>query len=241
MKIVPLLLSLLLLAGLAHTDEEKPSPSLKWEEAIQAFEKQDTTAPVAPGGILFLGSSSIRMWDLGKWFPDMPVTNRGFGGSEIADSLYYFDRLVVPYAPKAIVFYAGDNDVAKGKTADRVAADYQAFAAKVFEVLPEAKLFYMPIKPSTARWRLYPEMKKANDAIKAHISTDERQVYVDIEAQMLDDKGKPRKELLLEDGLHMTDAGYQIWTDLVKPQLDALLVPIAEPVVEAAPAPEASE
>ena len=241
MKTFPLFLSLLLLTGLVQADDEKPSPSLKWEDTIQAFEKQYAAAPVAPGGILFLGSSSIRMWDLGKWLPDMPAVNRGFGGSEIADSLYYFDRLVLPYAPKAIVFYAGDNDIAHGKTADQVTKDFQAFSARVIEALPEAKLFYVPIKPSTARWRLYAEMKKANETIKAHIDMDERQVYLDIEPHMLDDKGKPRKDLLLEDGLHMTDAGYQIWTDLVKPQLDTLLAPKADPAAEAAPAPETTE
>tara|TARA_R110001592_G_scaffold51123_2_gene157663 strand:+ start:176 stop:895 length:720 start_codon:yes stop_codon:yes gene_type:complete len=230
--------AIVVVAGLALADEEKPSPSLKWEEAIQAFEKQDAENPVAPGGILFLGSSSIRMWDLGKWFPDMPVLNRGFGGSEIADSLYYFDRLVVPYGPKAIVFYAGDNDVAHGKTAEQVLDDYKAFAARVHEAFPEAKLLYVPIKPSLARWNLYPEMKKANDSIKAAIETDERETYIEIEGPMLDDKGKPKKDLLLEDGLHMTDGGYQIWTDLVKPQLTTMLAPKAESVEAAPPTSE---
>lgn len=223
-----------LLAGLAVADEGKPSPSLKWEETIQGFEKQDAATPVAPGGILFLGSSSIRMWDLEKWFPGMPALNRGFGGSEIADSLYYFDRVVVPYAPKAIVFYAGDNDMARGKTAEQVTNDYKAFAAKVHEALPDATLIFVPIKPSTARWRLYPEMKKANDAIKALTEMDEREFFLEFEAHMLDDKGKPKKDLLQEDGLHMTEDGYQIWTDLVKPQLEALLTSNNE---ETAPTP----
>ncbi len=233
----------IVVAGMAGA-EEKVSPSEKWATSIQGFEKQDQDKPVASGGILFLGSSSIRMWNLGKFFPGMPVLNRGFGGSEIADSIYYFDRVVVPYAPAAIVFYAGDNDVAHGKTAEQVTKDYTIFAGKVHEIFPEARLLYVPIKPSIARWNLYPEMKKANEAIKAHCESDEREIFIDIEAKMLDAKGKPRKELLLKDGLHMTDAGYQIWADLVKPHLVAVLAPKeAAPVsaAEAVPAPAAGE
>lgn len=229
------LVATVLIAG-AVTAAEEESPSKRWESSIQGFEKQDAENPIVPGGILFLGSSSIRMWDLNQWFPDLPAVNRGFGGSEIADSIYYFDRLVVPYAPAAIVFYAGDNDVAKGKTADQVTNDYKAFAGKVHEAFPEARLFYVAIKPSTARWNLYPEMKKANVAIKTHTETHEREIFLDIEAGMLDAKGKPKKELLLKDGLHMTDAGYQIWTDLVKPQLEALLAPKAAAEAKDSPA-----
>lgn len=218
-----LTVALLLIPGLATADEKEESPSVRWEETIQGFEKKDAENPVAPGGALFIGSSSIRMWDLEKWFPEMPAINRGFGGSEIADSIYYFDRIVAPYKPAAIVFYAGDNDVARGKTAEQVTNDYKAFAAKVHETLPDATLFYMAIKPSTSRWRLYPEMKKANDAIKAHTEGQEQEVFIDIEGPMTDDNGRPKKDLLLDDGLHMNDKGYQIWTDLVKGKLEAAL------------------
>lgn len=220
--------------GPAFGDEETKSPSLKWEEAIQAFEKQAAETPIAPGGVLFVGSSSIRMWDLPKWFPGMPTVNRGFGGSEIADSIYYFDRIVTPCQPAAIVFYAGDNDIARGKLAEQVFEDYKAFAAKVHEALPDSTLFFIAIKPSIARRNLYGEMKKANDLIKTYAETQEKEHFIDIGPPMIDDKGNAKKDLLLEDGLHMTDGGYQIWTDMVKPPLEALLAPAVEEVVETA-------
>jgi len=224
--------TLVFTAGLARADEEKESPSLRWEENIQAFEKQDGEQPVAPGGVLFVGSSSIRMWDLAHWFPDLPTLNRGFGGSEIADSIYYFDRVVAPYKPAAIVFYAGDNDIAKGKTAESVFEHYKTFAARVHEALPEATLLFVGIKPSVSRWRLYPEMKKANELIRAHTEGQEREIFIDVEGPTTDDKGNPRKDLLLDDGLHLNEAGYEIWAGLVKGPLEELLAPKADSPAE---------
>jgi lysophospholipase L1-like esterase len=206
----------------AHAEDRAPE---RWEKAIAAFEAQDKANPPKPGGILFLGSSSIRMWDLGRWFPDLPVLNRGFGGSEISDSIHYFDRVVVPYKPSAIVFYAGDNDMARGKSAEQVASDFKAFAGKVWEALPDTRILFIGIKPSTARWNLYPEMKKANQRIQAYAGEEARLTFVDIEADMLGADGAPRKDLLKDDGLHMTEEGYRIWTDSVTAALPRDPVP----------------
>ncbi len=106
------------------------------------------------GGILFVGSSSIVRWDVAKWFPNMPVLNRGFGGSQIADSVHFAERIIVPYRPRTIVFYAGDNDLASGKTPEQVLADFKAFVSKVRASSPEAKIIYVGIKPSIKRWSL---------------------------------------------------------------------------------------
>lgn len=210
------MVGILLAVSIAVLAEDNPQ---RWEKDIAAFEAQDQAHPVEPGGILFLGSSSIRMWDLDTSFPNMPVLNRGFGGSEISDSIYYFDRLVTPYKPSAIVFYAGDNDIARGKTAEQVAKDFKTFSEKVWAALPATRILFMPIKPSTARWALYPEMRKANEAIRTLTTDEVRLTYIDIEAAMLGEDGTPRKDLLREDGLHMTPEGYRIWTELVKPHL----------------------
>lgn len=218
--LVTTLLTLALLSGFVSAEEVDTSPA-RWEKTIAGFEAKDKENPVAPGGILFLGSSSIRMWELGKWFPGSPVLNRGFGGSEISDSLYYFDRIVLPYKPSAIVFYAGDNDIARNKSPETVTEDFKNLAAKVWEHLPETRILFIGIKPSTARWNLYPEMKKVNDAIRQLALSDPRLVLVDVESVMLGEDGLPRQEFLQKDGLHMTDAGYAAWTKLVSPLLPA--------------------
>ena len=118
-----------------------------------------------------------------------------------------------------IVFYAGDNDIAGGKTPERVFADYQAFVAKIHKLLPKTKIAFVAIKPSISRWRLIELMRKANQMIEELSSKDELLEYVDVDAPMIGDDGQPRKELFLKDGLHMTDAGYKIWTDLVMPHV----------------------
>lgn len=213
-------LALCSLANLTLAQDAEDSHA-QWEKAIADFEAQDREHHVAPGGILFLGSSSIRMWDLEKSFPGLPVLNRGFGGSQIADSLFFFDRVVLPYQPSTIVFYAGDNDIARDKTVEKVTADFKALAAKVWKHFPETRILFIGIKPSTARWNLYPEMKKVNEAIGQWSQSEKRVVLVDVEKAMLGEDGLPRQEFLQKDGLHMTEAGYAAWTKLVLPLLPA--------------------
>lgn len=201
--------------------QEPADSHAQWQKAIADFEAQDREHPVAPGGILFLGSSSIRKWELDKFFPGLPVLNRGFGGSQIADSLFFFDRIVLPYKPSTIIFYAGDNDIAQNKMAEMVTADFKALASKVWEKFPETRILFIGIKPSTARWNLYPEMKKVNEAIRQMAQSEARLVLVDVEKVMLGEGGLPRQELLQKDGLHMTDEGYALWTKLILPLLPA--------------------
>ena len=125
-----------LFAGSLPGQGETTDPAEQWRRAIDAFAANDERDPVPSGGILFLGSSSIRMWNTGDWFPDLPVLNRGFGGSQISDSLYFLDQLVFKYEPKTLVFYAGDNDIARGKSAKRVVADFQTLVQRVHGELP---------------------------------------------------------------------------------------------------------
>ena len=191
----------------------------RWEPAIAAFEKQDRQTPPPQEGILFIGSSSIRMWDVKRSFPDLPVINRGFGGSQIADSARYAERIVLPYRPKVVVFYAGDNDIAAGKTPATVAGDFQEFVRKVHAGLPQTRIVFIAIKPSIRRWALVDKVREANRLIRAVTEKDERLVYVDVDEPMIGD-GKPRAELFLADGLHLSAEGYQIWADLVRPHLD---------------------
>ena len=202
------------------TAEEVNGP-YRWADAMAAFEAADLEAPPTPGGIVFVGSSSIRMWDLSRWFGELdgPVLNRGFGGSEIEDSVQNLELLVLRHQPRAIVLYAGDNDVANGKLAERVEQDFEKFVARVRSVLHNTPIYFISIKPSTARWELADTMRDANARISAHCNTDPLLNYIDIWTPMLGEDGKPREELLIEDGLHLTDAGYELWSGLVREAL----------------------
>ena len=192
----------------------------RWEGAIQRFEQQDRESSSPKNAILFVGSSSIRMWDLPKCFPDLNVVNRGFGGSQIADSLEFAPRIVLPYRPRIIVFYAGDNDINAGKTPEQVLRDFKAFVKIVRATLPETRIRFIAIKPSVQRWHLVDKMREANALILRFIEADDRLAYVDIDKPMIGEDGKPRAALFLADGLHLNEAGYRLWTSLVRPYLE---------------------
>ena len=212
-----LLASLACPAPAAAQEPAKPPP---FEKEILAFEAADAKSPPAPGGVLFVGSSSIRLWTtLADDFPGVPVLNRGFGGSKIAHSTRYADRIVIPYKPKTIVFYAGDNDIAGGLAPQQVLADYKAFVAKVHAALPDTRILFISIKPSVARWKLVEQMREANRLVKAFSEASDKLGFIDIFPLMLGTDGKPRPELLRKDGLHLTPAGYEIWREAVKPHL----------------------
>ncbi len=215
------------LAGLALACGMLPIASVsadhdpsRWEKYIARFEAADKKQMPQPDGVLFIGSSSIRMWKtLEQDFAGLPVINRGFGGSQIADSNHFAGRIVHPYKPRQIVLYAGDNDVAAGKSPETVLADFQQFVKTVHAKLPKARVSFIAIKPSLSRWKLSGKMAMANSLVRNTCSKDKRLDYIDIWQPMLGDNGKPRPDLFLGDGLHLNAKGYALWTSIVKPHL----------------------
>lgn len=202
-----------------YGSEGAASPSRRWETTIEKLEARDRRHPPPREGILFAGSSSIRLWDLQRWFPGMPVVNEGFGGSKIADSTFYADRIIIPHRPRTVVLYAGDNDIAGGKTPQEVADDFRRFVARVHAALPRTRIVFLAIKPSLARWKHVAAMRAANRRIRAFTRTDDRLAYVDTDTAMLDETGRPRRELFRADGLHLNEKGYRLWTSLLRPYL----------------------
>ena len=200
----------------------------RYEKSIQRFEARDRTGPPRQDRVLFVGSSSIRGWRLGKSFPGRGFVNRGFGGSQMSDLLHFVDRIVIPYRPKAVVIYEGDNDIASRKSPERVLADFKAVVQRVHEALPKTYVLFICIKPSLKRWKLVEKMRKANRLIRAHTEGEERLHYVDIDTPMIGLDGKPRPELFKEDGLHLKPEGYKVWADALKPYLEPYVADAAE-------------
>ncbi len=204
----------------AAPTSQKPTGPLRWEPEIAKIETRLKATPPAPGGIFFAGSSSIRLWDLTASFPDLTLVNTGFGGSEIADSTHFAPRLLIPWQPRLIVFYAGDNDSANGLSAARIASDFQAFATKIHEALPACRIVYLPIKPSIAREKLRSVQHEANTIIAQHCAAHPNRLqYLDVATPLLAKDGGLRPELYQKDGLHLSPAAYQIWTTLLRPLL----------------------
>lgn len=198
-----------------------PHDPQRWESHIQAFEKQDRERPPMPDGVLFVGSSSIVRWKLGEAFPDLGALNRGFGGSEVADSLHYADRVILPYRPRVIVFYAGDNDIANGKSAEQVAGDFARLTEKVHAALPESRLLFLAIKPSRSRWKLVDVQREANRLIAEQANEAEYLEFVDVATPLLGDDGLPRADLFEDDALHINEAGYLVWNEILRAKLTA--------------------
>ena len=193
----------------------------RWESAIAKFEDADKVTPPPQNAIVFIGASSIVRWNLRESFPELgpQAINRGFGGSLAADSTRYADRIVIPYKPRVVVFYAGDNDVEANHTPAQIAGDFAAFERKVHAALPDTQIVFISIKPSIRRFPWIEQIKGANALVREYCATHPHLTFVDIVPQMLGEDGKPRKELLVADGLHMTPAGYKIWNDALRPVL----------------------
>ena len=196
-----------------------------WERSIRKFEKQDQKNGIEKDFILFTGSSSIVYWKkLNEDMAPLNVLNRGFGGSQIPDVTHYVDRIVLPYKPKGIVFYAGENDitglfVSKKKTAEEVRDSFKQFYEKVTSSYSEVPIYFISIKPPKRRKKFWSEMQKANDLIENYCASLDNLHYINIVEPMLDKDGYVQTDLFKWDGIHMNSKGYEIWTSIIKPIL----------------------
>jgi len=197
-----------------------------WEGQIEDFEAADAEQFPDKGLILFTGSSSIRLWStLEADMAPLRVLNRGFGGAHMAHVVHFADRIIQPYAPRAIVVYVGDNDIGAGKSPETVEADFRALVARIRAHQPTVPIYYLTIKASRLRWDAWPEMDRANQLIAAMAASDPTLHVIDVSAPMIErgGGGEPPSELFLFDGLHLSAEGYALWTSVVKPRLLAEL------------------
>ena len=207
-------------ASAPRTFEATPAPLNleRYEPEIRAFESADRASMPAPGGIVFVGSSSIRLWkSLAADFPGLPVLNRGFGGSTFPEANHYVARTVLRYRPRTVVLYEGDNDIALGRSPQQVLADYRQFVRLVRDSLPNARIVFIAIKPSPSRWKLVDLQREANRLVRDLVATDTLLSYVDVFEPMLGANRRPQPALFVADSLHMTPAGYAIWRTQVAP------------------------
>lgn len=193
----------------------------KWEAEISAFEAGDRTNPPPKNCIVFVGSSSIRFWSSLKTdFPGFPVVNRGFGGSELADSVNLAERLIIPYQPRQVVVYAGGNDLAGGKEPEIVFGDFVALVNKIHQHLPDAHVDFIACAPNPKRWAIVEKVRKLNSLVAAYCRENQLG-FIDVFPLMLGGDGQPKPDIFREDRLHMNAKGYALWKDAVAPHLRA--------------------
>lgn len=214
-------LGLLLLGLLAG-----PIPSVwglpaDFAHEVAAFETADKTSPPPASPILFAGSSTITGWkSLAADFPDLPVLNRGFGGSRYSDLLAHFDRAILRYRPAVVVLYSGDNDLAEGWAVSAVLDDFTNVVNRIRRELPTTLILAISIKPSPARLRLIEMQRQFNEGARRFCANGTNVYFLDVFSAMLDQTGQPRIELFGPDRLHMNATGYALWRDLINAEFD---------------------
>jgi lysophospholipase L1-like esterase len=216
-----LLLALLLASGCrtATVNSIATHDSSRWKTEIATYEVQDATNAPASGCIVFTGSSYIRLWkSLAVDFPGLPVVNRGFGGCQLADVYHYADRIVIRYAPREVVLYAGGNDIHAGKEPEVVYGDFVAVMTKLRNALPQVRLVFVSCPPSPQRWAETADIRKANALIADYCRSHDI-AFVNTFELMLGPDGLPRPDIYAADRLHMNAKGYAIWRDAVAPHL----------------------
>ncbi|MFK7949922.1 MAG: GDSL-type esterase/lipase family protein [Saprospiraceae bacterium] len=195
----------------------------RFEKEIQAFEEQDKENGIDKREILFVGSSSIRMWTtLSEDMQPYKVLNRGFGGATTAEVLQYYDRIIKPYKPKTVVIYVGENDISEGGQPQETVFLTNQLFNKIHKDFKKTKIIYISMKPSISRWNLWEDYKKGNATIKKICESNDRLFYLESADVMLNDDGSIKKDIFIEDGLHMNAKGYEDWTKIVRSLLDKI-------------------
>ena len=191
----------------------------RWERFVAAYDEADLASPPLKHQIVFVGSSTIHRWDVASYFPDLKIINRGIDGTELSDAVKYVDRLVLRYEPRLVVLYAGDNDIGAGKLSEQVSVDFEQFVRAVHTKLLETRILYIGIKPSPLRWLQVDRMRLANQVIRTICERDDRLAFLDFDNLKLGWDEKPRRDLYVDDGLHLSPKGYHLWSTVLRPYL----------------------
>jgi lysophospholipase L1-like esterase len=214
-----LLLFFFVLSGIISHAQNGMPPF--WDE-IKTFKKMDAAKPPPQQAILFVGSSSFRLWpNIQTYFPGYTIINRGFGGSSIPDVIVYADNIIFPYNPRQIVIYCGDNDLAAAEAVSSriVLTRFRKLFGMIRQRLPEVSIVFVSIKPSPSRQKLMPKMAAANDMIRKFLKKNKNTAFVDVYHPMLAKNGRPLRDIFREDLLHMNEKGYDIWKQAITPYL----------------------
>ena len=204
---------------IAQTAAGSADPS-RFESAIQAFEAESRETPPPEGAIVCIGSSSMRMWvSIREDLKPLTVIPRGFGGSVMNDALYYADRIVIRYKPRAVLLYEGDNDAAFGISPEKIVETFDALIRKIHQELPGTRVYVISIKPSISRWNIWDSMKETNALLKARCEADPLLTYIDVATPMLDEKGDVLHDIFIQDNLHLNAKGYGIWSRAIRSAL----------------------
>jgi len=210
----------LLILGLLIGLQVQAQQKFPFANEIREFKHQDSLNFPAKNGILFIGSSSIRLWgDLEQRFAGKPIIKRGVGGCELWQVVdFYTPYILFPYHPRKIFIYAGENDIAAGKNATFVLAEFQKLWQMIHEQLPKAQIYYLSIKPSPSREKYFDEMINANNLIRNYLAGKPKSHFIDVSSVIYKESTSiPDSSLFKPDYLHLNSKGYDRWQQVLQP------------------------
>lgn len=215
-----LLCEVIIAGDLEKIKEAYPDP-LRFEKAVAHYQEEDEKSPPPKNAVLAYGSSSIRVWHptITEDLAPLTIIPRGFGGSTMYDAIYFADKLVLPYTPRAILFYEGDNDISYNIAPEMIRDAFHIFVDIVRKPLPDTRIYFISIKPSISRWEMWPRMQEANALIKEMCDADPLLTFIDVGKTMLGEDGEPKPEIFMRDNLHLNADGYKLWKESVAPVL----------------------
>ena len=215
-KLVKLLFSCSVSSGLLLYAAHDPDPE-RFTHDIEMFLTEDVSS-VGTYDILCVGSSTVKHWKYRVEIDLAPfkVKSRGFGGSQLSDVNYFFEELIGINLPKAIILYEGDNDVAEGKSVEQIMEDYLSFARKVKLMDGGTRVYIVSVKPSVSRFDVWPKMVELNKTLANFCDLNQGFFYVDVASFILRPDGTPRLDVFEDDGLHLNDLGYEIWSMIIR-------------------------
>jgi len=193
---------------------------LSFTKEVNDFLLLDKQINVAPQGVIITGSSSVRFWrSIHQDFTKIKVTSRGFGGSNMNDLLHFSEQLITQYQPSAVAIYEGDNDIAQGISPEKIVSKFIELKKKIRLALPNVRLYFISIKPSISRQKMWPQMAKTNQLIQAVCEREQDCSYIDVASNLLSN-GLPKQDVFIEDGLHLNEKGYQLWSQAIVPIIE---------------------
>ena len=169
--------------------------------------------------IALAGSSSMENWATsGEDMAPIVTFNHGIGGTTVEQwTNKLLQRLVLPYSPKAVVFYVGVNNIINSnKTGTETGNALKALFDKTHERLPKTKIFYVLINKLPMYGHFQEHFDPANAMALEYQSAHDYLTCIDAGKGLVKDNGKPNAGYFLTDGLHMSKAGYVIWGKAVK-------------------------
>lgn len=212
---------LLLLVAVACSGSNDSRP---FEDEIQAFEVEDDQNGYQSDFILFVGSSSIRLWEsLNEDMKGLDLLNRGFGGAKLSDLNFYWDRILGEHQPKLVVLYCGENDLQEGSPVDETFNQFKVFQSRYQKDLEGVPLIYIAMKPSPSRWEKWKQFRAADRKIMEAIAEQASQKFIDLSPTMLLEDDSPDPEIFLSDDLHMNREGYRRWTQVLRPLIEEVI------------------